>query len=70
MGVYLLCKGRFSCDGNGQEGRLEPRFPHAAFSLALTLVSICGFSCFFLEMKFLFICIHNFVRVSVSVEQN
>lgn len=25
---------------------------------------------FFLEMNFLFICIHNFVRVSVSVEQN
>lgn len=59
MSVYLLCKGGFSCDGNSQEDqsqgfrlpsflRLAPWFPFVVSPD------------FFLEMNFLFICIHNF----------
>lgn len=45
MSIYLLCKGRFSCDGQGQEDQSQG-LSLAVFSPAGTLVSVCGFSRF------------------------
>ena len=59
MSVYLLCKGGVSCDGNSPEdqsqgSRLPPFLRPAPWFLFVVSPD------FFLEMNFLFICIHDF----------
>lgn len=68
MSVYLLCKSGFSCDGNDGHEDESPGLPLFLWPVPRVLFVISPD--YFLEMKTFFICIHNFVRVGVSVEQN
>lgn len=68
MSVYLLCKSGFSCDGNDGHEDESPGLPLFLWPVPRVLFDFSRLLS--RNENFLFICIHNFVRVGVSVEQN